>query len=511
MIARNGHVRCAIYTRKSTEEGLEQVFNSLDAQRESAEHYIASHAHEGWECLSARYDDGGYSGGNMDRPALGRLLADVETGEIDCIVVYRADRITRSLVDFARIMDTLQTHNVSFVSVTESFDTRQPGGRLHLHMMLSFAQYERELVSERTRHKIAAARRRGQWTGGRPLLGYDVDRSTPGATRLVVNADEAARVRQIFELYLEHGSLIPTVRILNDRGWRTKQWETKTGRVMGDQPFHKGRLFTLLNNPTYIGKVTYKDEQHDGEHKAIVPDDLWRAVQSRLQRNGRTGGAEARNKHGALLRGLLYCGPCGCTMVHSYTTKGNKRYRYYVCSEAQKRGWDRCPSKSVPAGEMEKYVIEQIRCVGRDPGLVAATLEEARRQAEEGIERLAAERSTVERELKRDTAALRKTTDAARLADLHDRIGTCERRFTKIREEIGSLRDGIVGEDEIRSALAQFDDLWAALAPKEQARVLQLLIERVEYDGIEGTVSVTFRPTGVRALEGIQQEAVACA
>ena len=289
-------VRCAIYTRKSTEEGLEQAFNSLDAQRESAEHYIASHAHEGWVCLPERYDDGGYSGGTMDRPALKRLLANVEAGNINCVIVYRADRLTRSIMDFARIMDTLQTHDIAFVSVTESFDTSQPGGRLHLHMMLSFAQYERELVSERTRHKIAAARRRGQWTGGRPLLGYDVDRSKPGAVRLVVNADEAARVREIFELYLEHEALIPVVSVLNERGWLTKHWTTKKGEERAGRPFDKARLHHLLTNVVYLGKLKYKDEVHEGEHEGIIDPRIWKRVQEILARNGRTGGAAVRNK-----------------------------------------------------------------------------------------------------------------------------------------------------------------------------------------------------------------------
>lgn len=495
----NGHIRCAIYTRKSTDEGLAQEFNSLDAQREAGEAYVASQAGEGWVCLPDQYDDGGFSGGNMERPALKRLLDDIENGKIDCVVVYKIDRLSRSLLDFARIAKQFEEQRVSFVAVTQQFNSTTSMGRLMMNVLLSFAQFERELASERTRDKIAATRRKGKWSGGRPLLGYDVDRSNC-SPRLAVNADEAARVRQVFELYLEHGSLIPTVKVLTERGWRTKRWETKAGRVMGDQPFDKTRLFTLLTNPTYIGKLTYKDEVHDGEHEAIVPDALWRKVQARLQRNGRTGGAEARNKHGALLRGLLYCGPCGCAMTHSYTKKDSRLYRYYVCSKAQKRGWSSCPSKSVPAHEIEQFVVDQIRCVGRDPGLVAETLEQTRKQAEEGVERLTTEQRTLERDLKRDGAALRRTKDPTRLADLHDRIGTAERRLTQIREEIGSLRDSIVGEDEIRAALAQFDDLWAALTPKEQVRVLQLLVERVEYDGAEGTVSVTFRPSGVRTL-----------
>jgi site-specific DNA recombinase len=204
-------VRCAIYTRKSSEEGLEQEFNSLDAQRESGEAYIKSQEHEGWECLPTHYDDGGFTGGNMERPALKRLLADIEAGKVDCVVVYKVDRLSRSLLDFALMMGTFETHGISFVSVTQQFNTASSVGRLVLNVLLSFAQFEREIISERTRDKIAAARRKGKWAGGHPILGYDVD---PRGFRLVVNEDEAVRVRAIFELYLELRAMIPAVEEL---------------------------------------------------------------------------------------------------------------------------------------------------------------------------------------------------------------------------------------------------------------------------------------------------------
>jgi site-specific DNA recombinase len=278
---------------------------------------------------------------------------------------------------------------------------------------------------------------------------------------------------------------------------------------MGGRSFDKTKLHNLLTNPTYAGKVKYKHEIHDGEHEAIVPTDLWRQVQARLQHNGRTGGAEARNKHGALLRGLLHCGSCGCPMTHTYTKKRDRLYRYYVCAHAQKRGWHTCLSKSVPAGEIERFVVDQISCIGRDPGLAAETLRATNQQVEAGVCQLQRERGILERRLKRDEAALRMAEDPARLADLHDRIAAGQRRLGQIGEEIGTLRDGIVGERELREALARFDDLWAALAPREQVRVIQLLVERIVYDGAAGTVSITFRPTGIRAIEGHEQEAAA--
>ena len=214
-------VRCAVYTRKSTEEGLEQAFNSLDAQRESGEAYVAAQRHEGWVLLPDRYDDGGFSGGTMDRPALRRLLSDIEAGRVDCVVVYKVDRLSRSLLDFSRIMEVFDAKGASFVSVTQQFNTTHSMGRLTLNILLSFAQFEREIISERTRDKIAAARRKGKWAGGRPVLGYDVV-SSPAGSRLVVNEDEAERVRRIFGLYLEHEALIPTVKALAARGWAAK-------------------------------------------------------------------------------------------------------------------------------------------------------------------------------------------------------------------------------------------------------------------------------------------------
>src|SRR5580658_1420887 len=292
-----GQLRCAIYTRKSTEEGLDQEFNSLDAQREAAEAFIFSQRSGGLVALPERYDDGGFTGGSMDRPALERLLADIRTGVIDCVVVYKVDRLSRSLIDFARIIEVFEKHNVSFVSVTQQFNTTNSLGRLTLNILLSFAQFEREIIAERTRDKMSAARRKGKWIGGRPVLGYDIDARS---SRLTVNADEAIRVRMIFQLYLEYNVLLPTVREIDRRGWRTKQWVTRKGVIEGGQPFTKGRLFRLLTNPIYIGKIDFKNQIYDGEHDAIVGTSVWEDVQHILQQNGRNGGAEVRSTDSAL-------------------------------------------------------------------------------------------------------------------------------------------------------------------------------------------------------------------
>jgi len=329
-------VRCAIYTRKSSEEGLDQEFNSLDAQRESAEAFIASQKAEGWECLPNRYDDGGFSGGSMERPALARLLRDIDAGRIDCVVVYKVDRLSRSLMDFSRIMETFEKRGVSFVSVTQQFNTTHSMGRLTLNILLSFAQFEREIIGERIRDKIAAQKRKGKWAGGVPVLGYDVDRSGP-SPRLVVNAREAARVRQIFQMYIEKGSLLPVVHELGRRGWANKRRTTKAGKKVGGRPFDRATLYTLLTNPVLTGKIRHKDQLYEGEHEAIIEPELFDKVQAQLSYNGRTGGIEVRNKYGALLRGLIRCKTCDSAMTHTFCGKRKgKFYRYYRCVHAIK-------------------------------------------------------------------------------------------------------------------------------------------------------------------------------
>jgi len=499
----HAHIRCAIYTRESTEEGLDQEFNSLDAQREAAEAYIASQKHEGWVCLPDAYDDGGFSGGTMERPALRRLLTDIEAGRIDCVVVYKVDRLSRSLLDFARMMSVLDEHKVSFVSVTQQFNTTSSMGRLTLNILLSFAQFEREIIAERTHDKMSAARRKGKWVGGMPILGYDVD---PKGGRLLVN--EAERVRTIFDLYVEKGSLIETLREINQRRWTTKRWVTKDGRARGGSPFDKNGLFYLLTRMTYIGKVDYDGSIYLGEHPPIVDEVVWQKVQRLLKRNGRAGGREARNKYGALLRGLLWCRPCGCAMSHSYSQRGERRYRYYVCGRAQKQGWATCPTKSLPAGEIERFVVERIRSIGTDPKLLAEVVRKARADVQERADGLAQDRHELERELKRYATEVkrivgeggRKSTAVSRLADLQQQTTIAEQRLAEIHAQEVALEREQIDESDLGAALKTFDPIWESLSPREQARVVHLLVERVAYDGAKETVAVTFRSGGIRVL-----------
>jgi site-specific DNA recombinase len=501
-------VRCAAYTRKSTEEGLQQEFNSLDAQREAAEAFVMSQAGEGWALLPERYDDGGFTGGNMDRPGLRRLLADIEAGKIDCVVVYKVDRLSRSLLDFARMMQAFEEHRVSFVSVTQQFNTATSMGRLVLNVLLSFAQFEREIIAERTRDKIAATRRKGKWSGGRPPLGYDVD---PRGYRLVVNHEEAERVRAIFALYLEHEALLPVVQELERRGWANKRWTTRAGKEEGGVPFTKTSLHRLLTNVVYTGRVRHRDEVHAGEQPAIIDPGVFAKAQDLLRYNGRAGGAPAANRCGALLKGLLRCGPCGCSMTPAHTTKGHRRYRYYTCVAAQKRGYASCPSRSVPAAEIERVVIERVRRVGRDSLLLRDVLAQARTQGESRTAGLEAEGRALAKDLASWHADVLKLSGQlrpgedngpliARLADLQERIASVEGRALAVREQVRAVEQQLLDDGAAAEALAAFDPVWRELAPREQARVLALLVERVDYDGARGKVTIRFHDAGIRAL-----------
>ncbi len=502
-------VRCAIYTRKSTEEGLEQEFNSLDAQRESAQAFIRSQTHEGWSCLPDRYDDGGFTGGNMERPALQRLLADIQAGKIDCVVTYKVDRLSRSLLDFAKMMETFEQHGVSFVSITQQFNSATSMGRLVLNVLLSFAQFEREIIAERTRDKMAATRRKGKWSGGTPVLGYDLD---PRGRRLHVNDEEAIRVRAIFALYLEHQALLPVVQELARRGWVGKCWQTRHGRPRGGRPFTKTSLYRLLTNVLYAGKVRYKDEIHDGEQPALIDADIFQRVQALLRSHGPEVGPPSVHRFTALLKGLLRCGCCDCAMTPAHTTrKGGLRYRYYTCVHAQKSGWHSCPSQSIPASPIEQLVIEQIQRLGRDPLVLEQMLTTVRKQDEARVVEWEEERFGLERDLLRGQSEVRKllaevssgtSSNGAvtRLAELQARLGQIEQRLARLRGQLETLQQERLDEAAAAQALSGLVPAWERMAPEEQARVVRLLVSRVDYDGKHGKVSITFQPLGLKTL-----------
>jgi site-specific DNA recombinase len=358
-------VRCAIYTRKSTEEGLDQDFNSLHAQREAAEAYIISQKHLGWTLVPTHYDDGGFTGGNLDRPALQQLLEDIDARRVDCILVYKVDRLSRSLLDFARLVDRFDQRSVSFVSVTQQFNTTSSLGRLTLNILLSFAQFEREIIGERTRDKMSAARRKGKWVGGVPVLGYDV---IAGGGRLIVNDKESRRVRDIFALFAEHTSLRAVVTELVRRRWKTKSWTSQNGTAHAGRYFAKASLRRLLTNAIYAGKVEHRGAIYMGEQAAIVESSVWQEVNTELRSGRRAGTGAIRVPQNALLGGLLICKSCQRPMIPTYTAKPGRRYRYYVCKSARKHGWSSCPTKSVPARMIEDSVLDQLRSTLRESG-----------------------------------------------------------------------------------------------------------------------------------------------
>ena len=326
--------RCAIYTRKSTEEGLDQAFNSLHAQREACEAFIKSQAAEGWIALPTEYDDGGFSGGNMARPGLRRLLADVDVGRVDTVVVYKIDRLTRALSDFARIVERLDGANASFVSVTQSFNTTTSMGRLTLNVLLSFAQFEREVTGERIRDKIALSKKRGMWMGGVPPLGYDLP--TDQTTRaLIINPDDAERVRAIFELYCKLGSVSAVEQRLNMEGWRTRERLSRRGVRSGGVPYSRGMLFHLLRNRTYLGEIVHGKETAPGLHAPIIDADLFDRVQRRLSINGIQHSERPLRSANLPLKGKLFDAD-GHPMTPSFGYgRGRKVYRYYVSSPLQ--------------------------------------------------------------------------------------------------------------------------------------------------------------------------------
>lgn len=415
-------LRCAVYTRKSSEEGLEQEFNSLHAQREACEAFIASQRSEGWVLVRDQYDDGGISGGTLERPGLKRLMADIEDGLVDVVVVYKIDRLSRSLADFAKLVEVFDRNGVTFVSVTQSFNTTTSMGRLTLNILLSFAQFEREVTAERIRDKVAASRKKGMWMGGMPPYGYRAENR-----KLVIDEERAGHVRWIFARFIEIGSGTVLARELGARGIQS---------VRGNS-FDKKFIYRTLNNRAYLGEAVHKGNSYPGEHDAIIDRKTWDKVHAILAESPRKRAARTRADTPALLKGLLF-GPDGAAFSPSHTRSGDKLYRYYVSQTVLQHGAGSCPVGRVPAGEIEAAVIDQLRAVFRQPEIVTGT-------------------------------------------------------GRALRTAASSL-----GEDEARKALLQLDPLWDELFPAEQARIVALLVERVDV-GLGG-LSLRLRRDGLLGL-----------
>ena len=415
--------RCAVYTRKSSEEGLDMEFNSLDAQREACEAYVTSQKAEGWVALRDRYDDGGFSGGTLDRPALKQLISDIEAGLIDVIVVYKIDRLSRSLMDFARLVEVFDRNNVTFVSVTQAFNTTTSMGRLTLNILLSFAQFEREVIGERIRDKFAASRKRGMWMGGFVPMGYDVkDR------KLVVNEAEAATVRMIFDRFAALGSASTLARALQAEDVRNKRGKR----------IDKGFIYKLFGSRVYLGEAVHKGTSYPGEHDAIISQDLWDRVHAILKQSPRDRRAKNRNSSEALLKGLIFT-DTGTAMTPTYTRKGERRYHYYTSMD----------------------LIRNRETGGAGPMRLAAAM-----------------------------------VDGAVIAEMRRIIGSPEVATRVI--EAQRREDGATDDRAIVAALQRFNDLWDALYPAEQARIVRLLVDRVTV-GPAG-MAVDLRNNGIAIL-----------
>ena len=493
-------VRCAIYTRKSTEEGLDQDFNTLDAQREGGMAFIASQKAEGWVCLPDRYDDGGFTGGNIERPALKRLMADIETGKVNCVVVYKVDRLSRSLMDFARLMELFDRKGVSFVSVTQQFNTTHSMGRLTLNILLSFAQFEREIISERTRDKIAAARRKGKYALGRAVLGYDFIPVPAPMTgkRLVVNPKEAERVREIFDLYLELKSTGRVAAECNARGWKTKSWTTAEGVTIGGGPFDKNDIAKMIRCPLYIGRVPHRGESFPGEHEAIIDEATFARAGAQLKLGALQGGSLVRSARPALLRRLVRCRACSCGMTPTVAKRtnasgGERHHIYYKCGNASRRGPGACPSPSVPGSVLEPFIVEQVKAaILASDDLVTAVVAGARERLRTAAEDRAAELDRLRAE-----------------AALGGRAGErAARQATALAAQVRRDRERLFDEDELVGAVETFDRLWDALTGGEQDELIRSVVAAVEFDagvGDDARVTVTLRelaadPTEMRPI-----------
>ena len=367
-------LRCAVYTRKSSEEGLDQEYNSIDAQRDAGHAYIASQRAEGWIAVADDYDDPAFSGGNMERPALKRLMADIEAGKIDVIVIYKIDRLTRSLADFSKMVEVFERQGVSFVSVTQQFNTTTPMGRLMLNVLLSFAQFEREVTGERIRDKIAASKRKGMWMGGIPPIGYDV-----ANRRLIPNEAEAKTIAHIFQRFVELGSTTKLVKELRLDGVTSKAWTTQDGRVREGKPIDKGLIYKVLNNRTYLGELRHKELWYQAEHPPIITKSIWDDAHAILSTNGRVRATTTRAKTQYLLKGIVF-GSDGRAMSPFQTAKQNgRRYRYYVPQRDIKEHAGASGLPRMPAAELESAVLEQLRGHLRSPDVVRDVLPQAQK------------------------------------------------------------------------------------------------------------------------------------
>ena len=462
-------IRCAIYTRKSTEP-LDQEFNSLDAQRESAENYIKSQKINGWKLLPEHYDDGGFSGGNTERPALKRLMADIEAGKIDVIVLYKIDRLSRSILDFMNMAEFFEKHNVSFVSVTQDINTSTSSGRMMLNILMTFSEYERDVITERIRDKIAGAKRRGKFCGGGPVLGFDAKDK-----RLIVNNLESKIVKEAFTIYSKLGSGHEVARALNRKGYRTKQWTSKRGRRHTGRQFTPKGIYRILSNPLYIGKVQHNGNIYDGEQDAIIDMKLWDKVQYLLKENSRRDRGSHQNAIASPFKGLLTCGYCGGAFGITYTKKKNRRYMYYLCIKDNDRADHECPLRRLSAGDVDKIILKQLARIFRTPSMLVKLYDELRERESMHQKELLARKTELEAELQTVREQIRSGGD---VVSLRPQFSDLEDQVNAVKNELASLGE-IYSAHELTDACGSIERIWEALFPAERYKLAHQIIDKI--------------------------------
>ncbi len=504
---------CAVYTRKSTDENLNSDFTSLDAQRESGEAFIKSRKAEGWQLYPERFDDPAYSGGNTNRPALQHLLGAIRQGKVQTVVAYKYDRLSRNIKDFVKILDLFDKHGVAFVSVTQQFDTSTSIGRIFQTMLMGFAQFERELVSERTRDKRAAMIQKGKWGGGMPIIGYDIDSAS---RKLVVNKSEVKQVRDQFLFYLKEKSLGKTARRLNAQGYRMKQWINKAGGEKGGSRYNKANLVQILRNPLYIGKLRHKDKLFPGEHKAIVDEPLFNRVQKLLSQNNGTHHSANQDKHDFLLRGLVHCKACGSMMTSNFAYSKGRKYFYYKCVKVSKFSKDECPVRSTPAKELETLIVKRLSFLGRNKKVIDRIVKDAQESSVKAFGPLREDRRRIQDEIRKTDEEAKKLIGALgtqnngasrnrfitdRLDELQETKQKTEERLAEIELSIRGLEGRMIDADVIRHNLQRFDAVFEKLTPNEKKDLLRLLIKEIVYNQDPSKIKMTLRPLPELDLE----------
>ena len=483
-----------IYARKSTDAKLEQEVNSISVQCAAARSFIESQKNLGWDCLDEELIDNNVSGATMKRGGIERLKQLIREGKVKVVVVNRLDRISRSLSQFLELMTFFEEYGVSLVSVTQNINTSTPMGRLMLSIIMGFSEFERELICERVTERMHAARKNGQFLGGRPVLGYNIK---PEGRALEIDEIEAIRVREIFPLYLELRSIKAVVLELEKRGWRNKQWVTREGKVTGGTAFTISTLHNLLKNLIYIGKVTLKGEIYEGQHDGIVDPDIFARVQTLRADNDVQKGNRSRNSHDALLKGLLRCKSCGTAFVHAGTKKKSKYYRYYTCSNKRLNGAHACPSPSIPAGEIENLVTEQLMSIGTNPELQ----EMVYRQLVEAMDAKQAAssqtRKTATQQLNRITKELVASREFGAseplILHLEQKRQEAENALENVEKESTWRKPS---KSAVIAVVRDMAGLWPTFNTGEKCAFVKTLIRQVEYDAIEGSITLHFNDEG---------------